>query len=177
MRNIAGFLLAVLMVVILNGLLTAQIVPPWDRIAENFEVRAIINSETMTLVHGVKFGPYDDQYIDIYYSASVQWTDERRPMLTMYPGGGFDDQEKTLLEWRELGVPPWVKEISEKGIIVTVVNFRRLTDLRGQEKQPGIIPARELAGDALAPLDMIKKKPDAFGVNPGRVGVIGYSRK
>jgi dienelactone hydrolase len=175
MKNIFSFLLAVLIVVIPDGLLTAQIIPPWNRIAENFEVLAIIDSETMTQVHGVKFGPYDDQYIDIYYSASVQWTDERRPMFTIYPGGGFDDQEGTLLDWREHGVPPWAKEISDRGIIIVLANFRRLVDLREQEKQSEIIPAQELAWDALAPLDMIKKKPDVFGVNPERIGVIGYS--
>ncbi len=175
MKNIVGFLSAVLIVAIPDGLLTAQIIPPWDRIAGNFEVHAIINSETMTQVRGVKFGPHDDQYIDIYYSASVQWTDQRRPMIVIYPGGGFNSQEETILLWRERGVPIWVEEISGRGVIIVVANFRRLADLCGRAEQSEIIPARELAGDALAPLNIIKNNPDVFGVNPGRIGVMGYS--
>ena len=153
----------------------SQVPPPWDRIAGNFEILEIVSNETMIQVHGVKFGPEDHQYIDIYYSPSVPWTDQRRPVLTIYPGGGFDSQEETLLLWREYGVPPWAKEMFEKGIIIVLANYRRLTDLRSQDKQARIIPARELARDALAPLHMIREDSGIFGADIERIGVTGPS--
>lgn len=107
-------------------------------------------------------------------------TNVTRPTLTIYrppkekdsgtaviicPGGGYWD-----LYWELEGeeVAAWLNEQGVTGIILKYRVPRRPDEPKGE-------PARRPLQDAQRAVRLVRSNADAWGVNPGRIGMIGFS--
>lgn len=85
--------------------------------------------------------------------------------VLIFPGGGYWD-----LYWELEGeeVAAWLNSLGVTGIIVKYRVPRRPDDVQGE-------PARRPLQDAQRAMRMVRRRAAEFGINPQRIGVIGFS--
>jgi acetyl esterase/lipase len=100
--------------------------------------------------------------ITIYRAARSR---ENRTAMLICPGGGYWD-----LYWQLEGeeVASWLNSIGITGIILKYRVPRRPDEPKGE-------PARRPLQDAQRALSLVRSRAAEWGINPGRIGMIGFS--
>jgi acetyl esterase/lipase len=85
--------------------------------------------------------------------------------VLIFPGGGYWD-----LYWELEGeeVAAWLNSLGVTGVIVKYRVPRRPDDVQGE-------PARRPSQDAQRAMRIVRHRATEFGINPERIGVIGFS--
>jgi acetyl esterase/lipase len=123
----------------------------------------------------------DEKYIEIKSAPNIKWlTNVTKPTVTVYrptkdkdtgaaalicPGGGYHN-----LAWDKEGeeVAVWLNSLGITGIILKYRCPRRPGDVKGEP------PAGPLK-DAQRAVSLVRSKAKEWGIDPNRIGMIGFS--
>lgn len=136
---------------------TGTIGPERVRMSPKLERKQVEVTESTRMITGVT-----KPTITIYSPAK---TSNNGTAVLIFPGGGYWD-----LYWELEGeeVAAWLNSLGVTGIIVKYRVPRRPDETEGQ-------PARRPLQDAQRALGIVRSRAPEFGIDPKRIGVIGFS--